>query len=138
MLWKHAAHLLENTTVKVWFYWNHKYVETALRHGCSPLNWCILSEHIFLRTPLEDCFATLLKWHFVMGVLLYICWVFSEHLFLRTLFECCFWIGLSFPRKSKCTAFFIQTLKHCIQSCIHVLLVYPACIEIPLKTVAIV
>ena len=38
MLWKHAAHLLENTTVKVWFYWNHKYVETALRHGCSPLN----------------------------------------------------------------------------------------------------
>ena len=38
------------------------------------------------------CFATLLKSHFGMGVLLYICCIFSEHLFLRTPLDGCFWM----------------------------------------------
>ena len=35
--------------------------------------------------------ATLLKLHFSMGVLLYICCIFSEHLFLRTPLGGCFY-----------------------------------------------
>ena len=40
------------------------------------------------------CLATLLKSHFGMGVLLYICCVYSEHLFLRTPLDSCFWFCL--------------------------------------------
>ena len=36
--------------------------------------------------------VTLLKSHFGMGVLLYICCIFSEHLFLRTPLDGCLWI----------------------------------------------
>ena len=32
------------------------FIEIALRHGCSPVNFCIFSEHLFLRTPLDGCF----------------------------------------------------------------------------------
>ena len=31
----------------------------ALRHRCSPVN--LLSEHLFLRTPLGDCFRKFFK-----------------------------------------------------------------------------
>ena len=40
------------------------------------------------------CKATLLKPHFGMGVLLYICCIYSEHIFLRTSLKGCFWILL--------------------------------------------
>ena len=39
----------------------------------------------------ESCFATLLKLHFGMGVLLYIWCMFSEHLFLETSLSGSFW-----------------------------------------------
>ena len=32
------------------------FIEFKLRHECSPVNWCIFSEHLFLRTPLGGCF----------------------------------------------------------------------------------
>ena len=44
-------------------------------------------------------FATLLKSHFGMGVVLYICWIFSEHFFIRTPLEGCFWIQVYFDIK---------------------------------------
>ena len=44
---------------------------------------------------LEVALTTLLKPHFGMGVLLYICCIFSEHLFLGTPLDDCFWL-LSF------------------------------------------
>ena len=44
--------------------------------------------------PCRSCFATLLKLHFSMGVLLEICCIFSEHLFLRTPLRGCFWTFL--------------------------------------------
>ena len=34
--------------------------EIALRHGCSPVNLLIFSEHLFLRIPLDGCF-----WFFI-------------------------------------------------------------------------
>ena len=39
-----------------------------------------------------SCFATLLKSHFGMGILLKICCIFSEHFFLRRPLSGCFWI----------------------------------------------
>ena len=38
----------------------------------------------------KSCFATLLKPHFGMSVLLYICCIFSERLFLKTPLGGCF------------------------------------------------
>ena len=38
----------------------------------------------------EAFFATLLKLHFGMSVLPFICYIFSEHLFLRTPLDSCF------------------------------------------------
>ena len=35
--------------------WLCSFIEIALRHGCSPVNCCIFSEHLFLGTPLGDC-----------------------------------------------------------------------------------
>ena len=35
----------------------------------------------------KKCFAILLKSHFAMGVLLWICCIFSEHLFIRRILE---------------------------------------------------
>ena len=43
-----------------------------------------------------SCSATLLKSHFGMGVLLYICCTFSEYLFLETPLSGCFWVSLVF------------------------------------------
>ena len=40
--------------------------------------------------PCRSCKVTLLKSHFGMGVLLYICCIFSEHLFLKTPVDGCF------------------------------------------------
>ena len=50
-------------------------------------------QQIYRRTtmPKCGCFATLLKSHFCMVVLLYICCIFSEHLFLGTPLGGCFW-----------------------------------------------
>ena len=45
-------------------------------------------QHIYSKTR---CFATLLKGHFCMGVLLQICCIFSEQFFLRTPLDNCFW-----------------------------------------------
>ena len=36
-------------------------IEITLRYGCSPVIYCIFSEHLFLRTRLEGCF-----WNLVM------------------------------------------------------------------------
>ena len=33
------------------------FIEIALRHGCSPVNSLLFSEHLFLRTPLDGCFC---------------------------------------------------------------------------------
>ena len=44
-----------------------------------------------LKFELQICFATLLKLHFCMAVLLKICCIFSQHLFLRAPLEGCFW-----------------------------------------------
>ena len=41
-------------------------IEIALRHGCSPVNWSIFSEHLFLRTLLVGCF-----------------WYFTDHTFFK-------------------------------------------------------
>ena len=41
----------------------------------------------------QNCFATVLKSHFGMGVLLYICCIFSEHLFIKITIKGCFCIG---------------------------------------------
>ena len=50
-----------------------------------------LPEHIYDEVWFQkSCFATLLKSHFVMGVLLYIDCIFSEHLLLGTPQEGCF------------------------------------------------
>ena len=35
------------------------FMEITLRHGCSPVNCCIFSKHVFLRTPLGGCFCIL-------------------------------------------------------------------------------
>ena len=32
------------------------FLEIKLRHGCSPVN-LLFSEHLFIRTPLENCFC---------------------------------------------------------------------------------
>ena len=44
------------------------------------------SANLMRKTPMPTCDfkATLLKSHFGMSVLLYVCCIFSEHLFLRT------------------------------------------------------
>ena len=50
VFWKYAADLWETLIPKCDF---------TLRHGCSPVNlliYCIFSEHLFLRTPLDGCF----------------------------------------------------------------------------------
>ena len=31
------------------------FIEIALWHECSPVNFCIFLEYLFLRTPLEGC-----------------------------------------------------------------------------------
>ena len=33
------------------------FIEIALRHGCSPVNYYIFSEHLFLGTTLGGCFC---------------------------------------------------------------------------------
>ena len=33
------------------------FIEITLWHGCSPVNCCIFSEHLFLGTSLEGCFS---------------------------------------------------------------------------------
>ena len=61
-------------------------------------------QQIYRRTPMPkcnynkvevqfqlSCKATLLKSHFGMGFLLYICCIFSKHLFLRTPLDSRFW-----------------------------------------------
>ena len=50
MFWKYAANLQETTHAEVWY-------KMALRHGCSPVNLQHISEHCFLRTPLEGSFC---------------------------------------------------------------------------------
>ena len=35
----------------------NSFIETTLRHGCSPVNLLHISEHLFLRTPLDSCFC---------------------------------------------------------------------------------
>ena len=32
------------------------FIEITPRHGCCPVNLCIISNHLFVRTPLNDCF----------------------------------------------------------------------------------
>ena len=32
------------------------FIEITIRHGCSPVNFCLFSELLFLRTPLEGYF----------------------------------------------------------------------------------
>ena len=55
-------------------------------------------QQIYKRTSMQKCdfykvpLFTLLKSHFGMGVLLWICCIFSEHLVLRTPLDGCFWI----------------------------------------------
>ena len=34
------------------------FIEFTLGDRCSPVNFCIFSEHLFLRTPLGGCFCT--------------------------------------------------------------------------------
>ena len=55
----------------------------------------LYSSHFFIFQPffLSQSYykAILLKSHFGMSVVLYICGIFSEHLFLRSLLERCFW-----------------------------------------------
>ena len=34
-------------------------VEITIRQGCSPVNLCMLSEHLFIRTTLEGCSLSL-------------------------------------------------------------------------------
>ena len=41
-------------------------------------------QETYRRIPMPNCFATLLKSHFSMGIFLQICSIFSEHLFLKT------------------------------------------------------
>ena len=38
-----------------------KYIHTP-RHGCSPVNCCIFSEHLFLRTSIKGCYWTLVSY----------------------------------------------------------------------------
>ena len=42
------------------------------------------------KSDLWSCFATSLKLHFGMGILLWICCIFSEHLFVRISLDGCF------------------------------------------------
>ena len=58
---------------------------------CVPRKRCSENiKQIYRRAPMpkcdfnKSCFATLLKPHFGMSVLLYICCIFSERLFLKT------------------------------------------------------
>ena len=52
--------------------------KSVLRKRCSEN-----MQHIYKRTPM-------LKSHFVMGVLAYVCYISLGHFFLRTPLECCF------------------------------------------------
>ena len=63
VFWKHAGNLQGNTYVEAWFQWSCKatslkshFVMSVLLKIC-----CMLSEHLFLRTALQDCFCTFLK-----------------------------------------------------------------------------
>ena len=38
------------------------YMEITLRHRYSPVNLLYISEHIFIRTPLKDCFCMFKLW----------------------------------------------------------------------------
>ena len=42
------------SAISIKLLWN--FIEITLRHACSPANWCIFSEHFFLRTTLDSCF----------------------------------------------------------------------------------
>ena len=53
---------------------------SAIWHGCSPVIWCMFSDHLFLRTPLDGCFCfNLLLVGFM--ILLFCCFVFLRVLF---------------------------------------------------------
>ena len=38
------------------------FIEVTLRHGCSPVNLLHISEHLFLRTPLEAASGHIVWW----------------------------------------------------------------------------
>ena len=40
----------------------HIYMEIALRHRCSPVNFLPNSQNLFVRTPLSACFCMLKLW----------------------------------------------------------------------------
>ena len=67
--------------------------EVFLRKGVLKICSKSTGEHPFREVWFQySCETTLLKLHFVTGVLLYICCIFSEHLFLGTPLGCCFCI----------------------------------------------
>ena len=65
----HAVQVLE---IALWIY-----MEITLRHWCSPVNLLRISEHIFIRTPLKDCFCILKLW-FLCFLLLHSFYVSCE------------------------------------------------------------
>ena len=56
------------------------------------------SANLMRKTPMPTCDfkATLLKSHFGMSVLLYVCCICSEHLFLRTPSGLCYFFNIQF------------------------------------------
>ena len=73
-----------------------------MQYQPSNLNQIIFNkQQIYWRTFMLKCGfnkvakATLLKSHFGMGVLLWICCIFSKYLFLKTPLDGCFWKILS-------------------------------------------
>ena len=67
LFWKFAANLQQNTPwwrdhAEVQFQYKvaSKFIEIAVGHGCFPVNLCIFSEHLFLRTSLDVCFMSYL------------------------------------------------------------------------------
>ena len=77
-----------------WFGWHRQkqlsrgVLEKDVLKICSKFT----GEHPYQSVISINCFATLLKWHFGMDVLLLICGILSEHLFLKTPLEGCIFI----------------------------------------------
>ena len=53
-------------------------MEITLRHRYSPVNLLHISEHLFIRTPLKDCFCMFKLWFFCfyISLILRIMWAF--------------------------------------------------------------
>ena len=100
--------------------------------GCSPVNLM----HVFRTLFPKNTFGGLL-WNFIEITLCNECPPVNLLRIFRTSFPKNTSRGrllnkIKLSNKIQVYCFFIQILKYYIQSCIHVLLVYPACIEIPL------